>query len=64
MAKMIKCAGCGQQVSSKAYVCPNCGHPVRGDFLTRMVRTVMHAALGWVIILIVLWSIVLLGHHN
>lgn len=25
---LIKCPECGQQISDKANVCPNCGHPI------------------------------------
>lgn len=25
---LIKCSGCGHEVSDKATTCPNCGHPI------------------------------------
>jgi hypothetical protein len=26
---LIKCKACGDEISSKAYSCPHCGHPLR-----------------------------------
>lgn len=29
--ELIECPSCGKQISDKAIVCPNCGHPIVHD---------------------------------
>jgi uncharacterized paraquat-inducible protein A len=52
---LVKCKSCGGEVSSKAYSCPHCGHPIRkspGARLAQGCGGIVMMAVGLVILFV------------